>query len=644
MLPTTTTTTSITTSNNNTYKKYTCGCIPNRFTKPIQRSFYSFVTSKWGVILLIIVTFITLNSILHLLQSLLDISIMDKTTLVEDDVSQMGSYCHRMYKDNIMKVNSISKLCYEPMDIVYTWVNGSDLIHKALLKEYTEQQEQQQLTEQDENDDSETTTKTTTTSRMSTSSSSSTTTTTGGTTTSTTTGNDSSVNTHRTKKKDSNDPLNNKKENNRKNNEQTNHKVQWKGRRRKLNQVIDKTSKKKKTNSHHPTLKKKKLVHTTRASTTTASRASTTTASRASTTTASRASTTNDHTNSNHNINNNNINNNINNDNHNINNNNINNNNINNNINNNNTNHSNNNTTQQQDNTVSGSNRFRDNDELKFSLRSLERFAPWVRNIYIVTNGQVPNWLNIKNPKIKIVKHSDIYRDVSHLPVFSSPSIESHIHRIPGLSKKFIYLNDDVMFGNFVYPEDFYSHSTGQKVFLSWEVPPCASGCQESWLGDGYCDLSCNVTQCDFDGGDCIGNNVRMSYGSSSYGNSWNNWNTGTSNVPSWMSAGSSLKSNYNNYCSASCPDSWIGDRFCDRPCNVKECGFDAGDCDFKELKRVLLHQDVTEDLNVIYVRSNISSIYLNLNPIFMNSQITNGNHDNEKLVRSSTISQKKNY
>lgn len=60
----------------------------------------------------------------------------------------------------------------------------------------------------------------------------------------------------------------------------------------------------------------------------------------------------------------------------------------------------------------------------------------------------------------------DIFLNRSHLPTFSSPSIETHIHRIPGLSQKFIYLNDDVMFGKDVWPDDFYSHSKGQKVGL----------------------------------------------------------------------------------------------------------------------------------------------------------------------------------
>lgn len=51
-------------------------------------------------------------------------------------------------------------------------------------------------------------------------------------------------------------------------------------------------------------------------------------------------------------------------------------------------------------------NRFADNDELRFSLRSLEMYAPWIRNIYLVTNGQVPYWLNVSHPRIKIIKHT----------------------------------------------------------------------------------------------------------------------------------------------------------------------------------------------------------------------------------------------
>lgn len=57
-----------------------------------------------------------------------------------------------------------------------------------------------------------------------------------------------------------------------------------------------------------------------------------------------------------------------------------------------------------QDEDVSAS-RFEDNEELRYSLRSIERHAPWVRNIFIVTNGQIPSWLNLDNPRVTIVTH-----------------------------------------------------------------------------------------------------------------------------------------------------------------------------------------------------------------------------------------------
>ncbi|XP_047346543.1 N-acetylglucosamine-1-phosphotransferase subunits alpha/beta isoform X2 [Vespa velutina] len=152
-------------------------------------------------------------------------------------------------------------------------------------------------------------------------------------------------------------------------------------------------------------------------------------------------------------------------------------------------------------NTISS--RFSDKDELRYSLRSLEMYAPWIRHVYIVTNGQIPSWLDMDNPRMTLITHEDIFLDKSHLPTFSSPAIESHIHRIPGISDKFLYFNDDVMLGAEVWPEDFITQAGGQKVYLAWWVPDCSDICPWAWVGDGSCDLACNTTLCEFDGGDC---------------------------------------------------------------------------------------------------------------------------------------------
>ncbi|XP_027248366.1 N-acetylglucosamine-1-phosphotransferase subunits alpha/beta isoform X3 [Cricetulus griseus] len=235
-----------------------------------------------------------------------------------------------------------------------------------------------------------------------------------------------------------------------------------------------------------------------------------------------------------------------------------------------------------QDEDVSAS-RFEDNEELRYSLRSIERHAPWVRNIFIVTNGQIPSWLNLDNPRVTIVTHQDIFRNLSHLPTFSSPAIESHIHRIEGLSQKFIYLNDDVMFGKDVWPDDFYSHSKGQKVYLTWPVPNCAEGCPGSWIKDGYCDKACNNSACDWDGGDCSGNSGGSRYVAGGGG-------TGNIGVGQPWQFGGGINSV--SYCNQGCANSWLADKFCDQACNVLSCGFDAGDCGqdhFHELYKVTL-------------------------------------------------------
>lgn len=100
--------------------------------------------------------------------------------------------------------------------------------------------------------------------------------------------------------------------------------------------------------------------------------------------------------------------------------------------------------------------RFTDNNELMYSLRSVEKYAPWINHIYIVTDNQIPTWLNLDNPKISIVDHKEIIPNDA-LPTFNSVAIEHCIKNIPNLSEKFLYANDDMMFINYVKPEFFFN-------------------------------------------------------------------------------------------------------------------------------------------------------------------------------------------
>jgi len=99
--------------------------------------------------------------------------------------------------------------------------------------------------------------------------------------------------------------------------------------------------------------------------------------------------------------------------------------------------------------------RFRDNGELRSSLRSLERFAPWIRHVYLVTNGQVPPWLNVPHPRLSLITHEKIFPDRRDLPTFNSNAIDLHIHRLPGLAARYLLFNDDLFLGAPTTPDDF---------------------------------------------------------------------------------------------------------------------------------------------------------------------------------------------
>ncbi len=227
---------------------------------------------------------------------------------------------------------------------------------------------------------------------------------------------------------------------------------------------------------------------------------------------------------------------------------------------------------------VASMNRYRDNDELRYSVRSLFKYTPWVRYVHFVTNGQVPSWLDTEHPRVRVVSHADIFQNASHLPVFSSPSIEVHLHRIPGLSRRFVYLNDDVFFGTDTWPDDFFTHAQGQKVYLAWEVPKCNPGCLDTWVGDGYCDTACNVSTCLWDAGDCVNNTKTR--GGSSYSHKGGRYDpaSAASNVyvPPTPSPSAAPPP---EPCSPGCPDNWVGDKVCDVKCNTASCGWDGGDC-----------------------------------------------------------------
>ncbi|MCG6902399.1 MAG: stealth conserved region 3 domain-containing protein [Rhodobacter sp.] len=91
-------------------------------------------------------------------------------------------------------------------------------------------------------------------------------------------------------------------------------------------------------------------------------------------------------------------------------------------------------------------NRTRDNlDIIRYSMRSVARYLPQVRKIHFVScRPQIPAWLDPDHPKLDIVHHDRIMAP-GILPTFNSFCIVSHLHLIPGLSRRFVYFEDDML-------------------------------------------------------------------------------------------------------------------------------------------------------------------------------------------------------
>ncbi|MGW4891671.1 stealth conserved region 3 domain-containing protein [Kitasatospora sp. NPDC004240] len=125
--------------------------------------------------------------------------------------------------------------------------------------------------------------------------------------------------------------------------------------------------------------------------------------------------------------------------------------------------------------------RFRNRDELRYCLRSIASYAPWIRRIFLVTDDQVPDWLDTGRPGLTVVPHRDLFAGSGAGPVFNSHAIETRLHLIPDLAEHFLYFNDDMFLGRALVPEDFFLGNGLPRYFPDDRViPPGEAGPEDS--------------------------------------------------------------------------------------------------------------------------------------------------------------------
>ena len=104
---------------------------------------------------------------------------------------------------------------------------------------------------------------------------------------------------------------------------------------------------------------------------------------------------------------------------------------------------------------ITDSARFRNWDIFRYWFRAVERYAPWVNKVFLVTNGRFPDWINPECKKLVLVKHSD-YIPKKYLPTFNSNTIELNFGRIKELSEHFVLFNDDIFLNTPIEPNYFF--------------------------------------------------------------------------------------------------------------------------------------------------------------------------------------------
>ena len=126
---------------------------------------------------------------------------------------------------------------------------------------------------------------------------------------------------------------------------------------------------------------------------------------------------------------------------------------------------------------------YRDWEFLPYWFRGVQKFAPWVRKVFFVTDGQRPDWL-IENDKLVLVDHKDFIPS-QYLPTFNPHTIELNFHRIEGLSEHFVYFNDDMFLTDTVSPETFFVNGIPCDTAVLSALAP-------SVIGDYFAHTLCN--------------------------------------------------------------------------------------------------------------------------------------------------------
>jgi len=98
--------------------------------------------------------------------------------------------------------------------------------------------------------------------------------------------------------------------------------------------------------------------------------------------------------------------------------------------------------------------------EMRYSIRSLEKFAPWFNHAYLLVNGpqQPPSWLTIcAKDRIKMIDRCTLFENHDDCPTFNTHACQAVAHKVPNLEEHFVLFEDDMFLTRSTAPTDFFT-------------------------------------------------------------------------------------------------------------------------------------------------------------------------------------------
>lgn len=114
-------------------------------------------------------------------------------------------------------------------------------------------------------------------------------------------------------------------------------------------------------------------------------------------------------------------------------------------------------------------------------VRAIRKNMPFVRDIIILLSreSQRREWMTGKG--LRVVYHHEFIPDC-YLPTFNSRAIEMFLHKIPGLSERFLYANDDMYPLSRLKVTDFFRRGKPCLHIVEKPYPSAPNGFQQACM------------------------------------------------------------------------------------------------------------------------------------------------------------------